>query len=123
MNKQTVKITKQVHALKGYVSSYNVEISKSINPEQQLKDTESATERKLKQLLSELRGFKLVTTPALVLKNIESEDKTKYDTFYLHSKAERIINESDIDDVFKSIYTTIISNIHKIFRKSFRLDY
>ena len=123
MNEKTVKITKQVHALKGYVSSYNVEISKSINPEQQLKDTESATERKLKQLLSELRGFKLVTTPALVLKNIESEDKTKYDTFYLHSKAERIINESDIDDVFKSIYTTIISNIHKIFRKSFRLDY
>ena len=123
MNEKTVKITKQVHALKGYVSSYNVEISKSINPEQQLKDTESATERKLKQLLSELRGFKLVATPALVLKNIESEDKTKYDTFYLHSKAERIINESDIDDVFKSIYTTIISNIHKIFRKSFRLDY
>ena len=123
MNEKTVKITKQVHALKGYVSSYNVEISKSINPEQQLKGTESATERKLKQLLSELRGFKLVTTPALVLKNIESEDKTKYDTFYLHSKAERIINESDIDDVFKSIYTTIISNIHKIFRKSFRLDY
>ena len=123
MNEKTVKITKQVHALKGYVSSYNVEISKSINPEQQLKDTESAAERKLKQLLSELRGFKLVTTPALVLKNIESEDKTKYDTFYSHSKAERIINESDIDDVFKSIYTTIISNIHKIFRKSFRLDY
>ena len=123
MNEKTVKITKQVHALKGYVSSYNVEISKSINPEQQLKDTESATERKLKQLLSELRGFKLVTTPALVLKNIESEDKTKYDTFYSHSKAERIINESDNDDVFKSIYTTIISNIHKIFRKSFRLDY
>ena len=123
MNEKTVKITKQVHALKGYVSSYNVEISKSINPEQQLKDTESATERKLKQLLSELRGFKLVTTPALVLKNIESEDKTKYDTFYSHSKAERIINESDIDDVFKSIYTTIISNIHKIFRKSFKLDY
>ena len=123
MNEKTVKITKQVHALKGYVSSYNVEISKSINPEQQLKDTESATERKLKQLLSELRGFKLVTTPALVLKNIESEDKTKYDTFYSHSKAERIINESDIDDVFKSIYATIISNIHKIFRKSFRLDY
>ena len=123
MNEKTVKITKQVHALKGYVSSYNVEISKSINPEQQRKGTESATERKLKQLLSELRGFKLVTTPALVLKNIESEDKTKYDTFYSHSKAERIINESDIDDVFKSIYTTIISNIHKIFRKSFRLDY
>ena len=62
LNEKTVKITKQAHALKGYLSSYNVEILKSINPEQQLKDTESATERKLKELLSELRGFKLVIT-------------------------------------------------------------
>ena len=44
---------------------------------------------------------------------IENEDKTKYSTFYSHSKAETIINESDIDDVFKSIYTTIISKIQK----------
>ena len=34
-------------------------------------------------------------------------------TFYLNSKAELIIEESDIDDVFKSIYTTIILNIQK----------
>ena len=30
-----------------------------------------------------------------------------------NSKVEIIINESDIDDVFKSIYTTVISNIKK----------
>ena len=36
-----------------------------------------------------------------------------YDTFYLNSKAELIIDESDIDDAFKSIYTTIIWNIQK----------
>ena len=47
-------------------------------------------------------------TLVLVFKNIESEDKTKYNTLYLNSKAEIIINESDIDDVFESIYTTII---------------
>ena len=29
---------------------------------------------------------------------MESEDKTKYDTLYSHSKAETIINESEIDD-------------------------
>ena len=39
--------------------------------------------------------------------------KKKYDTFYLKSKAETIINESDINDVFESIYTAIISNIQK----------
>ena len=63
--------------------------------------------------MTELRGFKFVTTLVLVLKKIESDDKIKYDTFYSHSKVEIIINESDIYDVFESIYTTIISNIQK----------
>ena len=52
-------------------------------------------------------------TLVLVLQKIESKDKTKYDNFYSNSKAEIIINESDIENVFKSIYTTIISNIEK----------
>ena len=38
----------------------------SFNPEPQLKDTESAIESKLTELLSELRGFKFVTTLVLV---------------------------------------------------------
>ena len=54
-----------------------------------------------------------MTTLALVLKKKESEDKkTKCDTFYSHSNAETIIDESDIDhNVFKSVYTPIISNV------------
>ena len=39
--------------------------------------------------------------------------KTLYSTFYLNSKAEKIINESDIDDVFGSTYSTVIPNIQK----------
>ena len=39
--------------------------------------------------------------------------ETLYSTFYLNSKAETIINNSDIDYVFKSFYSTIISNIQK----------
>ena len=54
-----------------------------------------------------------MTTLVLVFKNIESKDKTKYDNFYSSSKAEIIINESNIENVFKSIYTTIIENIQK----------
>ena len=61
-------------------------------------------------MLTELKDF---LTLVLGFKKIESEDKTKYDTFYSHLKAEIIINESDIDDVFQSIYTTIISNIQQ----------
>ena len=63
------------------------------------------------ELLSQLTAFKFVATLILVFKKIESEDKTKSDDFYSSSKAEVIICESDIDDVFNSIYYTIITNI------------
>ena len=62
-------------------------------------------------LLSELRGFEFVKTLVLVFRKIDSEDKRKNDTFY--SKAQIIINESETDNVFQSICSTIISNIQK----------
>ena len=37
----------------------------------------------------------------------------KFDNFYSSPKAEVIINESDIDDLFQSIYTTIITKKQK----------
>ena len=37
----------------------------------------------------------------------------KYSNLYSNSKAETITNENDIDDVFESIYSTIISNMQK----------
>ena len=54
-----------------------------------------------------------MTTLVLQFEKIKSNDKTKYDAFYSNSKAETIINESDIDDVFESICTTIKSNMQK----------
>ena len=56
-------------------------------------------------------------TLVLVFKKIKNVDKTKYDNFYSRSKGEIIINESDNDDVFKPIYTTIIENIQKSLEK------
>ena len=41
-----------------------------------------------------------MTVLVLLFKKIESEAKTKFDNFYSGSKAEIIISESDIDDVF-----------------------
>ena len=54
-----------------------------------------------------------MTTLVLVFKKIESKDETKYNNFYSSSKVEIIINESNITDVFQSVYTTIITNIQK----------
>ena len=113
MNKKNIKIKKQEHGFKGYASTYNVEILNSLNPEVQLKDTESAIKSKLIELLTQLKDFKFVITLVLVFKKIKNGDKTMYDNFNSSSKAETIINESDIDNVFKSIYTTILTNIQK----------
>ena len=108
-------MTKQEHTFKGYASTYKVEILNSFNPELQLKDTELAIKSKLK-------GFKFVATLVLVFKKIESKDKTRYGNFFFKRKG-RYNYERDIDDVFKSINTTIVKKHTKIFRKMFRLDY
>ena len=65
----------------------------------------------------------------LEIKKVESDDNAKYYTFCSNSKAETIINESDIDDVFESICQAYMSSLKvyvklkKIFRKSLTLDY
>ena len=64
--------------------------------------------------MNEVRGFKFVKILVLVLKKIEYEDKTKSDTFYLHSKVETVLEKSHIDDVFKLIYAIVISNLQKL---------
>ena len=53
-----------------------------------------------------------------MFKKIKSEDKTNYDHFYLSSKAEIIINERDVDYMFQSFYTTIITTTQKSLGKS-----
>ena len=109
---KTVKATKRSHGFKGYAKSYNVEILIFFfNLE--LKDTESAIKNKLMNLLIWFKSFKFVTTLILEFKKIESDDETKCDTFYLKSKAEIIIKESDTDVEFQLICTTIISNMKK----------
>ena len=55
-----------------------------------------------------------------MFKKIESEDTTKHDGLCSSSKAEIIINESDIDDVLQSIYATTITNIQKSLGKALR---
>ena len=92
MNENNAKLTKRSHAYKGYASSYNGDILNSFNPELQLEDTESAIRNKLKDLLTELRGFKFMTTLVVEFKKIESDDATKYTTFYSNSEAKTIIN-------------------------------
>ena len=75
------KITKQFQAHKGYPSNYNVEILNSFNAKLQFKDIDSKITIKLKHLVTQLKGFKFMTTLLLEFKKIESDDETKYSTF------------------------------------------
>ena len=77
--------------------------------ELQLKNAQSAIKNKLKDLITELTGYKCVTTLVLKFKKRESNDATKYSNFYSDSKT--IINESYTDDVFELIYGTTPLNI------------
>ena len=85
----------------------------SVNPELQLKDNEYAITNTTLDLLTKLKTFKFVTTLNLEFQKIESDDKTIKSTFNSNSKAKTIINERDIDNVFESIYSAIISDIQK----------
>ena len=87
LNEKSVKVTKRAQASKGLANSYNVDILNSFNHELQLKDTESPIKNKLKKILTELRGFKFVTTLVLVFEKIENDDKTRYGTFYSKLKS------------------------------------
>ena len=58
-----------------------------------------------------------MTVLFLVFKKIESKDNTKCDIFYSTSKAEIIIDESEIENAFKSIYITVTTNIQKYLEK------
>ena len=60
-----------------------------------------------------MKGFKFVATLVLELEKIEQDDETKYSAFYLAAKAETIILEIEIDDVFDPSIM-IISNIKNI---------
>ena len=86
---------------------------KSFNPELQLEDNESAIKNRLKNLMTKLEGFKLKKTLVLEFIKIKSDNETKYSSLHLSSMVENIINESEINDLFKSIYSTVLSNIQK----------
>ena len=118
LNEKNVKITKQKYAFKGYGSFYNFEILNSFNHGRLLKDTEFAIRNRLIDWLAQLKGFQFVIALVLVLIKIESDNETKYYTFYSHSKLTTMANENDINDVFEPIYTTVTPNIKTFFGKS-----
>ena len=63
---------------------------------------------KLIDLLNESKGLIFATILVFEFTKIQSDDKSLYSTLHSNSKAETVVNEIDIDDVFESIYSIII---------------
>ena len=64
-------------------------------------------------MINSIGRLQICNNISFSVEKVKSEDKAKYDTFFSISKAGIVINESDIDDVFQLIYTTVIQNMRK----------
>ena len=86
---------------------YNVEILNLFDPELQLINTKPVVKNKLKELLSELKKFKVETI--LVLYYRKGNDRK---IFHLSTKF--IASDSEIDEVFKSMHHSIMTKTKKL---------
>ena len=83
---------------------YDVEILNILDPELQLINTIPMIKNKLKELLSELKKFK-------VQKILVSDYKRRSDHKIFHSSAKLIASYSDIDEAVKSMHQSIMTKI------------
>ena len=83
---------------------YNVKILNIFDPELQLINTKPIIKNKLKELLSELKKFKVQTI--LVLQYRKRNYRKIFDWIF-----KLIVNDSDIDEVFMSMHQSIMRKI------------
>ena len=89
------------------VHHYNVEILNLADPELQLINNKPVIKNKLKELLSELKKFKVQTILVLLVLDYKKRNDCKI----FHSSAKLIANDSDIDEASKSMHQSIMTKI------------
>ena len=77
--------------IKGYTSTYSAEILNSFNSELHFKDTQFAIKNKLIYLLSELKGFKFITTLFFEFKIKKLMTKQNMASFIQTQKQEQLL--------------------------------
>ena len=83
------------------VHHYNVEILNLFDPQLQLLNTKSMTKNKLKELLSELKKFKVQT---ILVLDYNKRNECKM--------IQIIANDADIDEAFKSMRQSMMTKIN-----------
>ena len=90
------------------IHCYNVEILNLFDPELQLINTKPMIENKLKELLNELKKFKVQTI-------LVFDYKKRNDYNIFHSCTKLTATDPDIDKVFISMYQSIMTKNKKLF--------
>ena len=86
------------------IHHYKVEILNIFDPELQLINTKPVIKNKLKELLNELKKFKVQTILVLVYKK-------RNDCKIFHSSTKLIASYSESDEAFKSMHQSIMTKI------------
>ena len=94
----------QSNSYDNWIHHYNVEISNLFDPKLQVINTKRVIQNKLKELLSELKKFKVQVI--LVL-----DHKRRNDCKLFHSSGKLIASDSDIDEAFKSMHQSIMKKL------------
>ena len=87
-----------------FIHCYDVEILNIFDSELQLVNTKPMIKSKLKELVNELKKFKVQTILAL-------DYKERNDHKIFHSSAKLIVSDSGIDEAFKFIHQSIMTKL------------
>ena len=94
----------QSNSCDNFIHCYDVEILNIFDPELQLVNTKPMIKSKLKELVSELKKFKVQTILAL-------DYKERNDHKIFQSSAKLIASDSGIDEAFKFIHQSIMTKL------------
>ena len=87
-------------AMKGYTSSFKINIKNNKDPLLQLQNTRLAIGRHIKKALSAMRGLKFIETLKVTFSKHKG-DEFIYKTAYFNSKAQTIINDISINEALQ----------------------
>ena len=89
------RIDRVANALKGYTMSFEIGIKDKKDPLKQLQNTRLALEKHIESLLASMKGIKFVETLSVTFTKM-ANGETIYKNAYFNSKAQTIINNTQI---------------------------
>ena len=98
------------NALKGYTKSFEIGIKNNKDPLAQMQNTRKAIEQHVITLLNEIKGLKYVETVKVTFNKI-SDGEIVEKSAYFNSKAQTIINNTEINEALQMSKQNILNQI------------